>query len=246
MMRSEIDNTTHLRWHVNRSSPSKPVLAHPRPPLIRVFIADDHEVIRAGVCALIKGVRDLRVVGEAGNLDDLPAEARRTIPDVILLRSGLSGGSDAETCKMLCDHLPALRIIVVAWNNEVAGFRNAVEARAQGILMGNICREELIQSIRTVAKGNSYLDPDGADKTVSLPREHPDVFDACFGMQCLSPQERRIIPLIALGCTNKEIAARLALSEKTIKNYVRNMFVKLDITRRTQAVALYTQACQST
>jgi two-component system, NarL family, response regulator DevR len=197
------------------------------------------------MCALIKGVGDLCVVGEAGVLDDLSAEVRRTVPDVILLKSGLSGGTDAETCKMLCDHLPALRIIVVAWNNEVAVFRHAVEAGAQGILIGNICREELIQSIRTVAKGNSYLGPDGADKTFSLLREHSDALGVRSGLQLLSPQERKIISLIAAGKTNKEIAVSLALSDNTVKNYITNMFVKLDITRRTQAVAFYMEACKS-
>ncbi len=243
-MRDEIENLTYLRWRPAGLSPAKPVLAHPRPHRTRVFIADNHEVVRAGVRALMKSVRDLCVVGEVGNVYDLLAEVRRTTPDVILLKSGLSGWSEAQTCKLLCDHLPALRIIVVTWNNEVSVFRNVVEAGAQGVLLGDICREKLIQAIRTVAHGNSYLGPDGADKTFRLLREHLNVFRTRSGLQTLSPQERRIISLIADGNTNKEIAASLALSDKTVKNYIGNMFAKLDITRRTQAVALYVQACQ--
>jgi two-component system, NarL family, response regulator DevR len=243
MMRGEIEKLTHLRWRTNGSSPSKSILTHPRPHPIRVFIADNHEVVRAGVRALMKSVRDLCVVGEVGDADDLLIEVRRTTPDVILLKSGLSSGSDVEMCKMLCDNLPMIRIIVVAWNNEVSVFRNAIEAGAQGVLLGNICREKLIQAIRTVAKGSSYLGPDGADKTLRLLREHLDVFGIRSRLQSLSPQERRIISLIAEGNTNKEIAVNLVLSDKTVKNYIGNMFAKLDITRRTQAVALYMQAC---
>lgn len=243
-MRCEIEELSHVRWRPARSSPAKPVLAHPRPHRIRVFIADNHEVVRAGVRALLKGARDLCIVGEAGNADDLLAEVQRTTPDVILLKSGLSGGSDVEMCKMLCDHLPAIRIIAVAWNNEASGFRHAVEAGAHGILLGNVSREKLIQGIRTVAKGSSYLSPDGPGMTLRLLRERLDVFGTRSGLQILSPQERRIISLIAAGNTNKEIAVNLALSDKTVKNYIGNMFAKLDITRRTQAVALYVQACQ--
>lgn len=209
---------------------------------IRVFIADNHEVARIGVRSVLKGVPDVSVVGEADNADDVLAESRRTNPDVMLLKYGMSKGPEAELCKLLFNSSPTIRIIVMTWNNDPSAFRNAVETGAQGILLENISSEKLIQAIRTVAKGNSYLCQDGADNTLRLLRGYQDEFDARAGLQVLSPQERRIIPLIAAGNTNKEIATNLVLSEKTVKNYIASIFAKLAVTSRTQVAALYLQA----
>jgi two-component system, NarL family, response regulator DevR len=211
---------------------------------IRVLIAHTHEVVRAGVRAVLQSVRDISVVGEADNADDVLAESRRTNPDVILLKYRMSKKTENEICKSLFTTLPAIRVILITWNNDISAFRNVVETGAQGILLENISGEKLIQAIRTVAKGDCYLCQDGTDKTLRLLRRHRDEFDAHAGLQLLSPQERRIIPLIAAGNTNKEIATSLALSEKTVKNYIASMFAKLAITSRTQAAVLYLRADQ--
>lgn len=209
------------------------------PHPIRIVIADGHQVVRAGIRALLESERDLTVVGETDNVDDLFTEARRTKPDVTLLTYGLPGCTDVEAYKQLFRSLSGVRIIVLVKDNDAAPFRHAVEAGAQGIILGNIGREELIKSVRAVARGDSYLDPEAVEKTFGLLRQQQkDVF-LPKELHSLSPQERRIIPLIAEGYTNKEIAVKLALSDKTIKNYVANMFAKLAIERRTQAVALY-------
>ncbi|MBH0178570.1 MAG: response regulator transcription factor [Nitrospira sp.] len=192
--------------------------------------------------SVLKGVRDVSVVGETDNADDILVESRRTNPDVILLKYGMSKGTEVKLCKLLFDNLPTVRIIVITWNNDVSVFRDVVEMGAQGILLENISHEKLIQAIRAVAKGNCYLCQDGADKTLRLLRQYRDEFEARAGLKILSPQERRIISLIAAGNTNKEIATNLVLSEKTVKNYIASMFAKLAITSRTQAAALYLQA----
>lgn len=235
MLRNVLQKKERAVWRsaVVEASPQRP---------IRIFLADDHEVVRAGVRSVLKGVRDISVVGEADNADDILAESRRTNPDVILLKYRMSKRTEIEICKSLFENLPTVRVIVITWNNDVSVFRDVVETGAQGILLESISRENLIQAIRTVAKGNCYLCQDGTDKTFGLLRRYQDEFEACAELQLLSPQERRIIPLIAEGNSNKEIAVNLGLSEKTVRNYIASMFAKLDITSRTQAAALYLQA----
>ena len=206
---------------------------------IRIFIADSHEVVRAGVRAMVEGERDLKVIGEADNAEDVFSESRRTKPDVVLLESGLSGSSESEIYKSLLHVLPSVRIISLMGDNHAASLRRAVEGGVQGCLRKSTCRIELIQAIHTVAKGGTYLSPEDTDETFRLLRQQHDADGSRSGLDGLSPQERRVIALIAEGNTNKEIATKLGLSDKTVKNYICNMFAKLDIERRTQAVVLY-------
>lgn len=225
----------------NRKSDSPGFLSQVAFPLrpIRILIADSYEVARAGMQALLEEAQDIEVVAQAGNADDLFAESRRTKPDIVLLTHGLSGSSEGVTCKKLFHFLPTIRIIVMVRDNDVAVFRHVVEAGAQGILRGNTGREDLIKSIRIVGKGDTYRDPEVVEKMLRFFRQQQEGANFPSGLHLLSPQERRIIPLIAEGYTNKEIAEKLALSDRTVKNYIANMYVKLDIDRRTQAAALY-------
>lgn len=229
----------HKKWIFpdpsRTSSPSRP---------IRVFIADGHEVIRAGVCKLLEGERDLEVVGEADNAKGLLSESRRTKPDVVLLEFGLSSGSEFDLYKTLFSVLPSVRIISLTRNGDTEAFRHAVEAGAQGYLRENTDRLDLIQAIRTVAKGSSYLGPETADQTVRLLKGRERSVCSPSALHILSPQERRVIALIAEGDTNKEIAAKLVLSERTVKNYIASIFAKLEIERRAQAAAFYLKAQQ--
>lgn len=228
------------KWIVPDPSSTNPSPSRP----IRVFIADGHEVVRAGVCALLEGERDLEVVGEADNAKDVLSESQRTKPDVILLKSGLSRGSESGFYKTLFNILPLVRIISVMRDGDVEAFRNAVEAGARGYLREKTDRMELIRAIRTVAKGDSYLGQETADQTFRLLRARRDSSFSPSALHILSPQERRVIALIAEGATNKEIAATLVLSEKTVKNYIVSIFAKLKIERRTQAAALYMKVQQ--
>lgn len=211
---------------------------------IRIFIADSHEVFRAGVRALLEGERDLTVVGEADNAEDVFSESRRTQPDMVLLESGLSGSSESEICSALLNVHPSVRIISLMGDNNAAALRRAVEGGVQGYLRKSTCRIELVRAIHTVAKGGSYLSPENTNVALRLLRKPHDAGSSCSGLDGLSPQERRVIALIAEGNTNKEIATKLALSDKTVKNYIGNMFTKLEIQRRTQAVALYMKGQQ--
>lgn len=241
-MRQKTQN--HRRERQNKKwifpGPSS-ITASPAHP-IRVFIADGYEVLRAGVRALLEEERDLTVVGQADNAEDMISESRRTKPDVVLLESGLSGSSESEFYKALLHVLPSVRIISLMRDGDAEAFRNAIEAGAQGFLRRSTGRIELVGAIRTVAKGGSYLSSEEADQTFHLLRRREDTMCARSSLHILSPQERRIIALIAEGNTNKEIAAKLVLSDKTVKNYIGNMFAKLEIERRTQAATLYMKA----
>jgi DNA-binding NarL/FixJ family response regulator len=219
------------------------IISFPSHP-IRVFIAASYEVVRAGVCKLLEGERDLEVIGTADNAKGMLSESRRITPDVILLESALSGGSEFNIYKTLFNVLPSVRIISLMRDGDTEAFRNAVEAGAQGYLRENTDRIELIRAIRTVAKGSSYLGPETADQTFRLLRAKEDSVCLSSALHILSRQERRVIALIAEGDTNKEIATKLVLSEKTVKNYTVSIFAKLKIERRTQAAALYLKAQQ--
>lgn len=231
------------QWKKRAASRNSVVEASPQHP-IRVFIADKHEVIRAGVHVFLQGEHDLEVVGEADNADAVLSESRRVKPDVVLLDFRLSGGSEADICKGLFDALPSVRIIGLMGGDNAPAFLTVVEAGAQGCLQKDTCRTELVRAIRIVAKGGSYLGPESADQTFRLLKQWQDAACPRSGLRALSPQERRVISLIAEGNTNKEIATKLALSDKTVKNYIVSIFTKLNIDRRTQAVALYLQTWQ--
>ena len=227
-------------WIVH--DPSNITFSPSRP--IRIFVADSHEVVRAGVCALLEGERDFEVVGGADNAEDALSESQRTQPDVIVLKAGLSGGSEADFYRALLNVLPSVRIISLMRDGDVEAFQSAVEAGARGYLWEKTDRIELIRAIRTVAKGDSYLDQETADQTMRLLRARRGSICSPSALHILSPQERRVIALIAQGNTNKEIATELVLSEKTVKNYIVSIFTKLKIERRTQAAALYMKVQQ--
>ena len=219
------------------------VAESPRPQQpIRVFIANQRAIVRAGVRAFLERERTLTVVGEADDAEKALSEAQRTKPQIILLESGLAGSSDTDLFTRLYDVLPSVRIISLMGDNTGAAFRRSVEGGAQGYLGNNMSQKELVQAIRTVAKGDAYLGPESVNQAFSMLRQQQTVDSSPSGVKGLSPQEQRVIALLADGNTNKEIAAKLMLSEKTVKNYIANIFTKLGVERRTHAVALYYQA----
>jgi len=219
------------------------VQAHPRRP-IRVFIADRHEVMRIGIRVILEEERDLKIVGETDNVDELLSGVQQAKPHVIVLESWLSEKWNADGRRTLCTVLPSVRILMLMREMETQSFRHGDEGGVQGYLSDSSCRRELSRAIRTVAKGETYLGPESSVDTGRGLTPQPDVWSVSFGLEVLSPQERRIIAFIAEGYTNKEVASKLALSVKTVKNYVANMFTKLALERRTQAVALYMRAQQ--
>lgn len=219
------------------------VMSRPRRP-IRVFIADRHEVMRIGVRVILEEEVDLKVVGEVDTIDGLFSWVQQSKPNVILLDACLSEGLNADGYRRLFEALPSVRIIILMEDAGTMTFRHVVEDGVHGYLSKNTCREELCRTIRMVAKGSSYLGQEGAAQSLRFLRHQPDIRSIGFGLEVLSPQEQRIIAFIAEGDTNRKIATKLVLSEKTVKNYIANIFTKLGIERRTQAVAIYMRAQQ--
>lgn len=179
---------------------------------IRVLLAESREVVRAGLRAFLHGEESLEVVGEADNATTLLSQLQHTKPDVIVLESQLTSGTDADTCKTLLSILPATRIIFIGSSDGPIGFRKRLEAGAHGFLLTNIHREELVQAIHTVAEGIPYLCSEATIETFRLLRRQPSETTVSSPIQALSPQEQRVIALIAEGYTNKEIASKLTLS----------------------------------
>lgn len=242
-MRSKATGHRLLR-HCTDSAvhPSVHHVAAPKP--IRILVADAQEIVRAGMRGMLIGQPDLLVVGESGTAADTLSEARRVSPDLVLMEARLPDGSGSEVCRLLLQAHPAIRIFMVTMSHSPVTFRAAAEAGVHGYVLKDIIRSELLRAIRAVAGGVSYLQFEMADQALCGLRD--GLKDACEPrLRILSPQQHRVIRLVAEGKTNKEIAVELSLSDKTVKNYLANMFTKLQITRRTQAVSLYLQHCGS-
>ena len=199
---------------------------------IRVFLLDDHEMVRRGVADLLSDEAGITVVGEAGTA----AEARRRIPaarpDVAVLDTRLPDGSGIEVCRDLRSSAPEIRcLILTSYDDDDAVFA-AVLAGAAGYLLKEIRGAPLVDAIRQVAGGRSLLDPAVTERLTSRLR---DAVTEDPRLASLTDRERQVLTLIADGLSNREIAQRLTLSEKTVKNYVSGLFAKLGMQRRTQA-----------
>ena len=202
----------------------------PRSP-IRVFVLDDHELVRRGLSDLLGSVADIEIVGEAGTA----AEALRRIPavrpDVAVLDARLPDGSGIDVCRDISSALPGVRcLILTSYDDEEALFA-AVMAGAAGYLLKEIRGSNLVEGIRQVAAGRSLLDPVTTSALLARLREPPGRRPD----DGLTAREREILDLIVEGCTNRQIAERLFLAEKTVKNYVSALLAKLGMQRRTQA-----------
>ncbi len=228
---------SHERWIVKHPS-IHPFRQHP----IRVVLIGSTQVMRAGLRTFLQDDGFLEVVGEADTAINLMPQLQQIKPDIVLIESQLTRGTDADTCKTLLTTCPSIGIILIGASNGHAAFHRALEAGAQGFLLTNVCRSELLQAIHTVAKGVPYLCSEAVAETFRLLRQQQSEQTTPSPVQSLSPQERRIIALIAEGCTNKEIASKLFLSDKTVKNYIANLYTKLEIDRRSQAAAIYVRS----
>lgn len=212
-----------------------------------ILIVDDHEVVRQGLRTLLNLEKDFHIVGEAGTIADALTEAAKLHPHVVLLDMKLPDGSGPEACGQLLARAPSTRVLMLSSFADEAMVMAAVRSGAQGYLLKDVRSNDLIQAIRTVASGQSYLDPRVAQQTLLWIRHQgkPGHTPPPHGLAQLSPQERAILPLLAEGKTNKEIAASLRLSDKTIKNYLAHIFDKLQVSRRTEAVAWYIKISRS-
>jgi len=214
-------------------------------PPIRIILIDDHELVRKGLRSFLHHEQDMVIVGEAGTVTEAVSLVKRLHPQIVLLDVRLPDASGMEACRRLLAVAPQLRILVLTSYAEDATVVAAVQSGAHGYVLKDVRTDDLIRAIRTVSEGRGYLDPRIAHQALDWIRTGPQLKTALQGMAQLSPQERLIMPLLAEGKTNKEIAVLLRLSDKTIKNYLANIFDKLHVRRRTEAVAWFVRENRS-
>ncbi|WP_017623504.1 response regulator [Nocardiopsis chromatogenes] len=202
---------------------------------IRVFLVDDHDVVRRGAAALLEEERDISVVGEAGTAAEAEARIPAARPDVALLDVRLPDGSGVGVCREMRSRLPGLACLMLTSYADDDALYDSVMAGAAGYVLKQIHGSDLVGAVRTVAAGGSLLDP---RSTARMMRRMREADAGRNPVDELSEQERRIFELIGEGLTNRQIGERVYLSEKTVKNYVSSVLSKLDMRRRTQAAAL--------
>lgn len=200
--------------------------------MLGVFLLDDHEVVRAGLRALIETTDDLEVVGEAATVRDAMTRIPLCKPDVAVLDVRLPDGSGIEVCRDVRSAWPEIVCIMLTSYPDDEALFAAVMAGAAGYLLKQVGSIDLVDAIRRAASGASLLDPVMTERVLERVRQGPHEDPK---LAALTPQERRILDLIAQGHTNRQIAEAMFLSEKTVKNYVSNMLGKLGMERRTQA-----------
>lgn len=211
----------------------------------RILILDDHELVRKGLRTFLDREPDLLVVGEAGTLADALPLVARLHPHLMLLDMKLPDVSGIESCRRLLAAAPNLRVLVLTGHAEATTVAAAIKSGAHGYILKDVKLDDLAQAIRTVAAGRGYLDPRITQYALHWIRTGVSQASPLQGLSTLSPQERLIMPLLAQGKTNKEIAAQLKLSDKTVKNYLVNIYTKLNVNRRTEAVAWFMRECPS-
>ncbi len=205
---------------------------------IAVLLVDDHEVVRAGLRTLLGRERTIEVVGEAGTAAEAVAQARRLRPDVVVMDVRLPDRSGVEACREIRAESPGTHVVMLTSYADDDAVLASIMAGASGYLLKQVRGQELARAIETVASGQSLLDPGVTQKVLDRMKrlvagEEPD------GMAALSPQEQKVLALVAQGKTNKEIAGELGLSDKTVKNYLSHVFEKLSLSRRAEAAAFF-------
>ncbi|MFB9237907.1 response regulator [Plantactinospora siamensis] len=206
--------------------------------MIRVFLLDDHEVVRRGLADLLTSSGDIEVVGESGSAVAAAARIPALRPDVAILDARLPDGNGIDVCRDVRAVDPTIKgLILTSYEDDEALFA-AIMAGAAGYVLKQIRGTDLVDAVRRVAGGQSLLDPAVTQRVlerirsgVEQPRE----------LKALTEQERRILEYVAEGLTNREIATRMFLAEKTVKNYVSSVLAKLGLERRTQAAVLATR-----
>jgi DNA-binding NarL/FixJ family response regulator len=206
---------------------------------IRLLLVDDHEVVRVGLRTLFEKSQDIEVVGEAGTAREAVTEAQRLKPAVVLMDLRLPDGSGITACRDILSRAPETRVLFLTSYSDDDAVRATVLAGAAGYLLKEIGQQALVDGIKAVAEGQSILDPRVTQAV--LKQLTAGVKPSAHGDEELSPQERRVLTCVVEGKTNKQIAAALGLSDKTVKNYLSNAFQKLHVTRRSHAAVLFSR-----
>ncbi len=199
---------------------------------IRVFLVDDHEVVRRGVRELLDAEDDLEVVGEAGSAAEALVRIPATNPDVAVLDVRLGDGSGVEVCREVRSARPELACIMLTSFADDEALFEAIMAGAAGYVLKQVRGDDLIDAVRRVAAGQSLLDPSVTARVLERLRKGSEGDDR---LRHLTDQERKILGLLAEGRTNRQIAEELFLAEKTVKNYVSNLLAKMGMSHRTEA-----------
>jgi DNA-binding NarL/FixJ family response regulator len=209
----------------------------PEPPRpLRLLVVDDHEVVRQGLVAMLDRHGEFQVVAQAGTSAEALSQARLHQPDLVVMDVRLPDGSGIEACRDIRAQLPATRVVMLTSYPDEEAVLSAIIAGASGYLLKQIRGRDLVAALEAVGRGDSLLDPAVTERVLERVRR------AATGgeqdeLSQLTAQERKILLLVAEGKTNKEIAAEVFLSDKTVKNYVSSILSKLDLQRRTQAAA---------
>ncbi|GAA2024833.1 response regulator transcription factor [Pseudokineococcus marinus] len=201
----------------------------------RVVVVDDHAVVRAGLRALLESAGDLHVVAEAGTVADAVREITVSRPDVVLVDARLPDGSGVEVCRTVRSTSPGTRCLVLTSYDDDRALLAAVLAGAAGYLLKEIGTADLLGAVRHVHRGGDLVD---AERVAEVRRRLEDPLAADERLADLTRQQRRVLQLLAEGRTNRQIATSMGLAEKTVKNYVSHLLVRLGVSSRTQAALL--------
>ncbi len=199
---------------------------------MRVFLLDDHDIVRRGLAHVFEVQDDIEVVGEAGTAAEALSRIPPTRPEVALLDVRLPDGDGVEVCREIRSRHPEINCLMLTSFGDDEALFDAIMAGASGYILKQVKSDEIVQAVRFVAKGQSLLDPAVTGRVLERIRKGPE---EDVRLAQLTEQERSILELIADGLTNRQIAERIHLAEKTVKNYVSNLLSKLGMERRTQA-----------
>jgi two-component system response regulator DevR len=209
----------------------------PVPSPVRVFLVDDHEVVRRGVAEVLEDDPGITVAGEAGSVAEALARVPAVRPDVVVIDMRLPDGDGADLCQGLRERVPGLRFLVLTSYSEQDALDAAVRAGASGFLLKQVRGPALVSAVRVVAAGGTLFD----DVAPAVPRRHGRGAAGSDRLALLTDQERSVLQLIGEGLTNRQIGQRMGLAEKTVKNYTSHLLAKLGLERRTQAAILATE-----
>jgi two-component system, NarL family, response regulator DevR len=207
-------------------------------PRLSLVLIDDSEMVRAGLRTLLATDATLEIVGEGTNVATGVEAAARLKPQIVLLDIRLPDGTGFDACRQILKRSPDTRVLILTSVVDDTMVDEAIRSGAHGYLLKEIDGRGLVNAIRDVAAGKSILDPAVTARVMQMVKSGGTGRDA---LASLSPQEKRVLALIAEGCTNKEVGVKLGLSEKTVKNYLSTVFEKLHVSRRAEAAVIYAQ-----
>jgi len=216
--------------------PDRDPSPEPRTTPLTVLVVDDHEVVREGIVSSLDRRESFHVVAQAGTVAEAIAAAKRFQPDLVVMDVRLPDGSGVEACREIRSDHPDTRVVMLTSYPDEEAVLSAIVAGASGYLLKETRLRDLVKALETVGAGGSLLDPAVTGKVLDRVRRMANDDDD-DELARLTTQERRILLLVAEGKTNREIAAEVFLSDKTVKNYVSSILSKLDLQRRTQAAA---------